>query len=411
MNAHSRVIAGIALLVLAASASAQTRVNCPRGPGAAFGISAYQCASCGYKHDAGARATYSFFSEPVVLQTFGTSSLGAGDVIESVNGKPITTTGGSDHFTYPLPGENTITVRRGRERVTFRVNVVDPAVACAPTDNTVAHRIASDSSTYSSKLRVRGAASADAGGRNFANPFNPETFIPFAVDTSTSSGGCQDGSKQHIVSLRIYNILMQQVAVGVLRGPTTSTPGFPSELIGQPLNNLRLGCGTYTAYWNGTLDATGKAAVSGTYVAQLIVDGRLIRIPMSIADRQSPPTPRIIVDGVVVSPGEPLNNAPTGGYGFAVACLPSCTATTAKEGPLHYTYYRYDGFPPIVAIRAGSPAERAGLKIGDLVTKVDGHLVLDQEGALRLARLDRTEMLRLTVRREGKDAEYVLRIR
>ena len=112
--------------------------------------------------------------------------------------------------------------------------------------------------------------SAGALGRNYPNPLNPETFIPFAVDTT---GGCSDGSRQHVVSLRIYNILMQHVASGVLQVAPNSTTNVPAEFIGRPLTNLRLGCGAYVAYWNGKVDANGKEAASGTYVIQLIVDG------------------------------------------------------------------------------------------------------------------------------------------
>ena len=44
--------------------------------------------------------------------------------------------------------------------------------------------------------------------RNYPNPFNPETTIPFSLDFSMWEGG-----KQPVVSLRIYNILAQLVAV------------------------------------------------------------------------------------------------------------------------------------------------------------------------------------------------------
>ena len=99
----------------------------------------------------------------------------------------------------------------------------------------------------------------------------------------------------------------------------------------------------------------------------------------------------------------------TGKYGFAVACQPSCTAVTGKDGPLFFTYYKYGGFPPIVAVRPGSPAERAGVKVGDRVTKIDGRSILEEDGALRLASVDQRETLRLTVQRDGKDVEYVLK--
>jgi hypothetical protein len=119
----------------------------------------------------------------------------------------------------------------------------------------------------------RGQSAGGAIRRNYPNPFNPETYISFDVDKDV----CTDGSQQHVVTLRIYNILMQQVAVGVLWGsPTTSTTSVPSELVGRQLDNIRIGCGYYIGYWNGKVNGTGREASSGTYLARLYVDGRLV---------------------------------------------------------------------------------------------------------------------------------------
>src|SRR5690349_4922485 len=65
-------------------------------------------------------------------------------------------------------------------------------------------------------------------GQNFPNPFNPETKLPFSVGDPPS---CTDQGKQHRVSLKIYNLLHQLVAVPVLQGGSNA---------GQPLNNLSL---------------------------------------------------------------------------------------------------------------------------------------------------------------------------
>ena len=56
-------------------------------------------------------------------------------------------------------------------------------------------------------------------GQNFPNPFNPETRIPFEI-------GCtNDPSQQFKVSVRVYNLLAQFVAVPVLQGGTSSVAG------------------------------------------------------------------------------------------------------------------------------------------------------------------------------------------
>ncbi len=106
------------------------------------------------------------------------------------------------------------------------------------------------------------AGQASAGvslGRNYPNPFNPETWIPFGIDTSYF----RDGHRP-IVSLKIYNVLAQLVAIPVLQGS------------GQPLEKLALdwnGTGSFVAYWDGKYLGTDREAASGVYVYQLEVDG------------------------------------------------------------------------------------------------------------------------------------------
>ena len=94
-------------------------------------------------------------------------------------------------------------------------------------------------------------------GRNYPNPFNPETFIPFQLRAELFLGG-----QKPVVSLKIYNVLAQLVAVPIVQGS------------GEKLDNATLtwnGSGDYTAYWDGKVQGTGKEAASGVYVYQLIV--------------------------------------------------------------------------------------------------------------------------------------------
>jgi len=104
-------------------------------------------------------------------------------------------------------------------------------------------------------------------GQNYPNPFNPETTIPFTIGDDT----CSDGGQAHVVSLRIYNILAQQVAVPVLQGGS-STSGAAAAT-GRPVLGLSLSCGQYTAYWNGKIGNSNTEVPSGLYVYELVVDG------------------------------------------------------------------------------------------------------------------------------------------
>lgn len=106
-------------------------------------------------------------------------------------------------------------------------------------------------------------------GRNYPNPFNPETTIPFSVECSGNT------TETHVVTMRLLNILAQPVMTPVLRGPAaTSTTSATSSLNGSRLTNLRLACGAYEALWRGKADESGRDAASGTYIVQLFVDGK-----------------------------------------------------------------------------------------------------------------------------------------
>jgi len=99
--------------------------------------------------------------------------------------------------------------------------------------------------------------------QNYPNPFNPEAWFPFDIDCKDDAQGTQ-----HTVSLRIYNLLAQLVAIPVIQGGTGSVAG------GQPLENVLLTCGSYTAFWNGNYRNTSNEAASGTYIYILEVDGK-----------------------------------------------------------------------------------------------------------------------------------------
>jgi hypothetical protein len=98
--------------------------------------------------------------------------------------------------------------------------------------------------------------------QNYPNPFNPQTWIPFEI-------GCDENpSHQFKVSVRVYNLLAQFVAVPVLQGGTGNVAG------GQPLENVLLTCGQYTAYWNGNYRNTSNEVASGIYMYVIEVDGQ-----------------------------------------------------------------------------------------------------------------------------------------
>ncbi|MGH7531056.1 MAG: hypothetical protein ACREMN_11790 [Gemmatimonadales bacterium] len=98
--------------------------------------------------------------------------------------------------------------------------------------------------------------------QNYPNPFNPATTIPF-----TLSGDLFANGHRPQVSLKIYNVLAQLVAVPILQGT------------GEALDNLELTCAnsggcSFNGYWDGKVLNTDREAASGIYIYQLLIDGR-----------------------------------------------------------------------------------------------------------------------------------------
>jgi hypothetical protein len=115
--------------------------------------------------------------------------------------------------------------------------------------------------------------SAGKFGRSYPNPFNPHVYTNFTVGSGTCAAG-----ETHVVTVRILNILAQPVVVPVMYGPSAnSTSSASSSMNGSPISNLRLECGDYTSFWDGKVPVgSSREAASGTYIVQLIVDGKLV---------------------------------------------------------------------------------------------------------------------------------------
>ena len=113
-------------------------------------------------------------------------------------------------------------------------------------------------------------SSANPLGQNYPNPFNPETTIPFVVGDSAACANTP--SRQYRVSLRIYNVLAQLVAVPILQAGTGSAT--PTAGSAGPLVDVRLTCGRYTAFWDGKYLNSSREVASGMYLARLEIDGK-----------------------------------------------------------------------------------------------------------------------------------------
>ena len=123
-------------------------------------------------------------------------------------------------------------------------------------------------------VRPRGRR-AGALGPNVPNPFNAATSIPFTVGDSA----CARGSERHVVSLRVYNVLTQLVAIPTMQGAVADSGDVVIPVpVGKPMTNLVLPCGRYAAWWTGRVLHGGREAAPGVYVVQLIVDGEALPV-------------------------------------------------------------------------------------------------------------------------------------
>lgn len=277
----------IAILIVASTSLAAQAESCGV-PGSAFGIVAFQCANCGFRQIPGQSPTYSFFSEPVVSEVAAKSAVNTGDVIETVDGKPITTRAGADAFVETANGRHTMTVRRGRDRLDVEV-----------------HRMANCSD---------------------------ET-----VGKSPNNAPSDQQTRGQLLSARVSQI------IDSLPGPThVRIHGSNSSMAGDSL---------------------------------------------------------IIVDGAVQK-----GASSTARFGFAVACVGSCTVRSAVGDTV--VYYQYSMYPTVYAVRPGSPADKAGLRVQDEITKVDGKSIIGEPGLLQRAGL--RDQLRLTVRRDDKVIDVII---
>jgi hypothetical protein len=110
-------------------------------------------------------------------------------------------------------------------------------------------------------------------GQSSPNPTAGETRFPFFVGDPPN---CRDSRRQYRVSLRIYNLLAQEVAVPVLTGPNGELEGA------RRLNGVTLTCRQYQAFWDGRVDGTQREAPDGIYLYRLEVNGRAVVKKLSV---------------------------------------------------------------------------------------------------------------------------------
>lgn len=344
------VLAG-GLLSTAIQLTAQASGACV-GPGAAIGVIAYQCASCGINLKGG-RITYSFNAEPVITQVSAPSVLRVGDVIEAVGGKPITTSEGADAFAYPL--------------------------------GFVAAWRASGSpgaEDIQSVEIVKGPAAATLYGAAAANG---------VITIVTKQGKSNQSASDSAAASRNATIAASLERQPNLRG--TRLLGDTIVVTPRPLL---------------VIDGVIQDWPVREIVLRVRRDGKSIVLTAPVADRcddESRPGSNWRLGSQSVAPETRPRPALTNRLGLAVVCDSVCSPAQSRDGA---EYYRFGRYPSIFALVAGGPAEAAGLRPGDVLTEIDGISILTEEGALRFGGRESKESMRVTAVREGKKIGFLV---
>ncbi|MDQ6830011.1 MAG: PDZ domain-containing protein [Gemmatimonadota bacterium] len=346
-----------ALLFVALPVAAQQSGACNAGPGAAFGVTAYQCASCGFKHEKQSRPEYLFQAEPVLLETTSASLLKPGDIIEAVNEQPITTRAGAEQFTYPRAGESVLSVRRNGQRVRLVVRATDVCRADEAVAPTPAAPAVPAAPTPEPSIHIRSVVPATPATRTLQEPVY---IVDGVVMDSTMFAAGFSPLRPSQAPLRIVDGLHSDAA-------SASPFGFA------------VSCGPFAGRFGDIdpADIESIEVVKGAAAAALY-------------------GPAANYGAIVV----------TTKRGRSVAR--SCTKATASDGTI---FWKYDGYPPIVALRAGGPAAVAGIQVGDTIAEIDGISILDESGALRFLRASKSSAMNVTVLRDGKRLTYLLKVR
>ncbi len=110
--------------------------------------------------------------------------------------------------------------------------------------------------------------------------------------------------------------------------------------------------------------------------------------------------------GPVLAPGPQgwVGIFPEGWFGFGIRCRCS-VASHGQAAPV----WNFVDPPEIYSVEPGSPADRAGLRRGDVLVEIDGHPMASAEGGRRFGHVAVGETVELTYERAGSQRTATIR--
>lgn len=116
----------------------------------------------------------------------------------------------------------------------------------------------------------------------------------------------------------------------------------------------------------------------------------------------APAPPEALLD----LPETPGVVTPRGWFGFGFECGECYVRTSPGDSVAVWTFGSH---PRVYSVDLGSPAARAGLRRGDIITRIDGISILTPDGGRRFASVRPGQRVKWTVLREGALRQIVAR--
>lgn len=110
--------------------------------------------------------------------------------------------------------------------------------------------------------------------------------------------------------------------------------------------------------------------------------------------------------GLLDTPETPGLLTPRGWFGFGFQCA-ECYVRSGPGDSI--AVWEFGSHPTVYSVDLGSPAARAGLRRGDVITKIDGISILTPAGGRRFGTVRPGQPVKLTVLRDGATRVVVAR--